>query len=107
MNGVPDVYPHRKRMELMSELHDNVIEFFSEEKTATLSLHKKKYVNKVKKYAESRPDAVAIVENTDGTICATVPLSWIKISPPRQMTDEQREAARLRFSKSPTLQGEI
>lgn len=90
----------------MKELHDNVIEFFSEEKTATLSLHKKKYVNRIKKLAESRPDEVELAENSDGTICATIPIKWIKISPSRQLTEEQRENIHLRLSKTPTLQGE-
>lgn len=90
----------------MKELHDNVIEFFTEEKTATLSLHKKKYVNRIKKLAESRPDEVELAENSDGTICATIPLKWIKISPSRQLTEEQREEIHLRLAKTPTLQGE-
>ena len=91
----------------MKELHDNVIEFFSEERTATLSLHKKKYVNKLRKYFESHADEMDFTQNPDGTVCATVPVSWIKISPPRRMTDEQREAARIRFSKTSIPDGEI
>lgn len=84
----------------MKELHDNVIEFFSEERTATLSLHKKKYVNKLRKLAETRPDEVELVENRDGTICATIPVGWIKISPPRQLTDDEREERRISFLKN-------
>ena len=91
----------------MKELHDNVIGFFTEEKTATLSLHKKKYVNRIKKLAESRPGEVELVENSDGTICATIPLKWIKISPPRQMTDEDREARRISFLKNVVRTDEI
>ena len=75
----------------MKEIHDKVIEFSTDENAATLLLHKKKYVNRIKKLAESRPDEVELVENSDGTICATIPLKWIKISPPRQMTDEDDE----------------
>lgn len=75
----------------MKELHDNVIEFFSEEKTATLSLHSKKYIKRIKKIAEGRSEEVEIIENHDGTICARIPVTWIKISPPRQMSDKQRE----------------
>ena len=90
----------------MKELHDNVIEFFTEEKIATLSLHKKKYVNRIKKLAESRPEEDELAENSDGTICETIPLKWIKISPSRQLTEEQREEIHLRLSKTPTLQGE-
>lgn len=81
-------------------MHENAIEFYSEDKRATLSLHKRKYVNRIKKLKKLRPDECDYVENEDGTICAHVPLTWIKISPPRQVSDEQREATRLRFTKS-------
>ena len=38
-----------------------------------------------------------IKENTDGTLLAHLPLKFIKISAPRQVTDEQKEKARERF----------
>ena len=76
----------------MKEIHDKVIEFSTDENAATLLLHKKKYVNRIKKLAESRPDEVGLSVNADGTICATIPLKWIKISPPRQISEKQQEA---------------
>ena len=32
-----------------------------------------------------------MAENKDGSICAHVPVSWVKIIPTQQLTDEQRE----------------
>ncbi len=32
-----------------------------------------------------------MVENTDGSICAHIPVSWVRIIPPREYTDEQRQ----------------
>ena len=50
-----------------------------------------KIKNKVVKLAESRPDEVNIVkENEDGSILASVPIKYVKISPPKKVSDEQR-----------------
>ena len=40
--------------------------------------------------------------NEDGSICAHVPVSWLRISPPRQYTEEQRQqmGERLRQNRS-------
>ena len=80
--------------------NENAIEFLRNTKTATVSFSQGKYISKIKKYAEAFPDDVKIVaENTDGSIVAYVPVKWIKISPPRQISEEQKEAARERLSK--------
>lgn len=79
---------------------DNVIEFYKGADTATLSLIQGKWVNKVKKLAVKHPDEVDIKENTDGSIFAHVPVRWIKISPLRQMSEEQRKAAGERMAKA-------
>lgn len=91
----------------MKELHDNVIEFFSEERTATLSLHRRKYISRIKKLKKLRPDEVDYVENADGTICAHVPVSWIKINPTKILTPDEQEERRLRLLKTPCVQEEI
>lgn len=50
------------------------------------------------RYAESHPDEVKlIVENKDGSAIFHVPVNWIKCSPPRKVSDEQKEAAAERF----------
>ena len=38
-----------------------------------------------------------IKTNDDGTILAKLPLKFLKISPPRKVSDEQREQMRERF----------
>lgn len=56
--------------------------------------------SKLLKYAESRPEEVNhVVVNKDGSMVCHVPVSYIKVSPPRQVSAEQREAARERFQK--------
>ena len=81
----------------VSDFQENVIQWYTGYKTATSSFTQKKYINRVRKLAEEYPKEVRIVaENSDGSICARFPLSWVKISPPRkprEMTEEQRAAA--------------
>ena len=91
----------------MAELHENAFEFYSEDEIATLSLHKKKYINRIKKLKESHPDEVDYIENQDGTMIVHLPVCWLKINPSRKMSEEQLEDLRARFSKNLTLQGEI
>lgn len=55
------------------------------------------------KLAEKHPeDCQIIADNEDGSICAHVPVSWLRISPPRQYTEEQRQqmGERLRQNRS-------
>lgn len=56
--------------------------------------------SKLLKYAKERPEEVNhVIENKDGSMVCHVPIKWIKISPPRQVTEEQRQAASDRFKK--------
>ena len=56
--------------------------------------------NKLLRYAEDRPNEVKIVAlNQDGSAFIKVPVNWVKISPPRKVSEEQREAAGERFRK--------
>ena len=53
----------------------------------------------MEKLAEEHPEEATIrYRNKDGSIVATIPVRYIKISAPRQMSDEQKEicAERLR-----------
>ena len=54
--------------------------------------------SKLLRLAEQNPDNVKIIAgNKDGSLFAHVPVKYIKISPPRQVSDEQKEAASERF----------
>lgn len=62
-----------------------------------ISTGERKWINKLEKYSKSHPNDVKILaNNTDGSIFAHVPNNWIKVSPPRKVSDEQREAFRQR-----------
>lgn len=74
---------------------ENTIEWLRDDDRATLSLSQRRVISKIEKYAKQYPDECEITaRNNDGSICAHVPVSWIKISPKKkkQLTDEQRTA---------------
>ncbi len=80
---------------------ENNIEFTQNSQTATVYFAQGRYIGKIKKLKERYPDEVEIaVENPDGSIVAHIPTKWIKISPcKREISEEQREAARERLAK--------
>ena len=90
----------------MSERNtENVLEFISGTRTATVTFTNKKHINRIKKlYEERKDDFKYFIENPDGSICAKLPLKWIKINAGskegRVMTEEQKEAARIRLANA-------
>ena len=90
----------------MSERNmENVVEFISGTRTATVTFTNQKHINRIKKlYEERKDDFKYFKENKDGSICAKIPLKWIKINPGskegRIMTEEQKEAARIRLQNA-------
>jgi hypothetical protein len=84
-------------------MKENVIEFLTDQKQATLTLSQRRYITKIEKLAQDHPDECIIeARNKDGSICAVVPVSWVKVSPTRQMSEEQKKACaeRLRNLKA-------
>lgn len=67
---------------------------------AFFSSDERKWINKIRKLQQSNPDEVTILaepEKNDGCIYCQVPAHWLKLQPPRNLSDEQREAARERM----------
>lgn len=87
------------------ENKENMVEFISGQRTCTVTFTNQKHINRIKNiYKERKEDFIYFVENPDGSICAKIPLKWVKINPGskegRVMTEEQKEAARLRLAKA-------
>lgn len=79
---------------------ENVIEWIKDEKWATLTLSQRRTISRVKKLAAQYPEQCQVVaENKDGSICAHIPVSWVKISPPRELSEEQRQQIAERLSR--------
>lgn len=56
--------------------------------------------SKLMRLTKERPDEVKVMaENKDGSAFFHIPISYIKVSPPRQVSEEQREAAGERFRR--------
>lgn len=56
--------------------------------------------SKLMRYAQERPDEVKLkADNKDGSAFFHVPVSYIKVSPPRKVSEAQREAAGERFRR--------
>lgn len=74
--------------------NENCIEWVKDTNRATLSLSQRRTISKIEKLAKSHPDECEITaRNDDGSICAHVPVSWIKISPKKHVSEEQKLAA--------------
>lgn len=73
---------------------ENVIEWIRDSEQATVTLSQKGMISRIKKLAKARPEECQIVaENEDGSIVAHVPRKWVKISPPKQYSEEERQKA--------------
>ena len=56
--------------------------------------------SKLMRYAQERPDEVKLMaENKDGSAFFHIPINYVKVSPPRKVSEEQREAAGERFRR--------
>lgn len=78
-------------------MRENCIEWLNGQDRVTVTLSQGRYISKVKKLAETHKEVEIVKENADGTLLAHLPLKFIKISAPRQVSDEQKEKARERF----------
>lgn len=76
----------------MSGCIENCIEWIRDEERATLSLSQRRTITRVRQLADRYPDECKIVaENKDGSICAHIPVSWVRINPSLELTEEQRK----------------
>lgn len=75
----------------MSDNNENVIEFLKNQQTATVCFSQQRFVNRIMELAKNYPQVCVIKDmNNDGSIVAHIPVEWVKIRPPRQMTEGQR-----------------
>lgn len=82
-------------------MNENVIEWLRGSDIAGITAPAgSRLKGRVMKLAQTHPDQVEIVkENQDGSIFAHVPVKFIKVSPPRRVSEEQKAAAAERFKR--------
>lgn len=72
---------------------ETIINFNAEEKTANCFTLDKPIVKRWAKLIEERPDEVKVIQKSEDVLEMEVPKKWIKVRPPRKVSDEQRAAA--------------
>lgn len=56
--------------------------------------------SKLMRYAQERPGEVKVIAvNKDGSALFHIPINYVKVSPPRKVSEEQAKAAGERFRK--------
>ena len=76
-------------------MKETVVGYTDADEYASFTSAEKKWINKILKLKAEHPDKVdikAYPEDNQGYIYAHLPKKWLKISPPRQMSEEQRAA---------------
>lgn len=89
----------------MPEIKETCVDYLDVDNHAVFSSAERKWINKILKLKESHPNDVAVrhhPDQNDGIIVADIPKSWLKISPPRNVTytDEQRAAIAERMASA-------
>lgn len=85
--------------------NENDICYLTGEHYITVYFSDRKMINRVKKLYEERTDEFKFMKiNPDGSVYAKLPKKWLKLNAGskegRTMTDEQREAARIRLQNA-------
>ena len=85
----------------MDRCTENVIEWIENDKVATITLSQRGQISKIRKLAEEHPEDVQILHNNaDGSICAHIPVSYIKFRAPRELTEETKQELADRATKA-------
>lgn len=88
-------------MKLTSAERETVITFDEERKQAVVTTFNPRFLNQLERLAGERPDDVKFVKHIVPEGCARsgeylIPKAWIKIKPPRQLSEEQIEELKQR-----------
>lgn len=79
-------------------MKENAIEWYNGQDDITLSLNQPRFKNKIMKLQKKHPNEVKIIkENDDGSMLAKIPLDYLHISAPKQLSEEDREKLRIRM----------
>ena len=65
-------------------MNENVIEWLDDEDTISVTFHQKRFVNKIKRLANTDVNVTILAENEDKSIFAHLPISYLKLSPKRK-----------------------
>ena len=83
-----------------NRVRDNSVEWYTGQTIVTATFSQRKWINKLKRLAEKHPDEVTIEKEYDDCILVHMPIGYVKISPPKKVSAEQRERMRLQAQKN-------
>ena len=80
---------------------ENAIEFSKDSERATVTFTQGRYKSRIKRLAESHPEECRIIaENEDGSLCAHIPVKWVRINPGNEISEEHRDKLRENIRKA-------
>ncbi len=79
---------------------DNSVEWYTGQTIITATFSQRKWINKIKRLALKHPTEVIIEHDYPDAIVVHMPIGYIKISPPKKVSAEQRERMRLQAQKN-------
>lgn len=93
-------------MKLTRYEQETIVNFNEEEKTASVYTHNKALIGRLKQLSEERPEECRLERTSHWgqAVDYIIPKSWVKVSPPRRLTEAQKEqlrkaSANTRFTK--------
>lgn len=86
---------------------ETIINYNNAEKEASIYTCNENMQEKIRKLAEKYPEQVKITASDNYSVTAEIPKKWVKIVPPRNLTDEQRAAAAERMKKVRYKRGDM
>lgn len=89
---------------LSKEERETIILYTEADDCAEVYTYNKKLINRLSKFCEGRPDEIQkIRESETGAVTYTVPRDWVRISPKRRMSNEQKAAAAERLAATRSM----
>lgn len=80
---------------------ENTIEFTTGSKRATVAFSQGRYKTRIKQLAKGHPEECEIIaENQDGSLCAHIPVKWIRINPGNEISAEHKDKLRENLRKA-------
>lgn len=83
-------------MELTNYERETIINFNQAEPTANVYTYNPQLIRRLDDLS-SRNESVVLIRRTEAMREYEIPKGWVKINPPRQMTEENKEKARERM----------
>lgn len=75
----------------MADMNENVIEWLDGEDVIAVTLHQKRFVNQVRNLEKQDKNVEILAQNSDGSIFAHLPISYLKLRRNRTVNQTAEE----------------